>query len=107
MEVYNKVDRAETMIRRKGAVGVSALTGKNVDKLAEAIRERELAGGEVVQLEIPHGEARLLAQLHDAGVIYEQKNNEEAAVVTAWLPRELLSAYQSFTVARDRYHEAM
>ena len=104
MEVYNKVDRAETMIRRKGAVAVSALTGKNIDKLAEAIRERELAGGEVVQLEIPHGEPRLLAQLHEVGVIYEQENKDEAAAVTVWLPREMLAAYQSFTVARDQYH---
>jgi GTP-binding protein HflX len=104
MEVYNKVDRAETMIRRKGAVAVSALTGKNIDKLAEAIRERELAGGEIVQLEIPHGEPRLLAQLHEVGVIYEQENKDEAAAVTVWLPQEMLAAYQSFTVARDQYH---
>jgi GTP-binding protein HflX len=107
MEVYNKVDRAETMIRRKGAVGVSALTGKNIDKLVEAIRERELAGGEVVQLAIPHGEPRLLAQLHEVGVIHEQKNMEDATEVTAWLPREMLAAYQPFTTARDRYHRAV
>jgi len=107
MEVYNKVDRAETMIRRKGAVGVSALTGKNIDKLVEAIRDRELAGGEVVQLAIPHGEPRLLAQLHEIGVIHEQKNMEDATEVTAWLPREMLAAYQPFTTARDRYHKAV
>jgi GTP-binding protein HflX len=107
MEVYNKVDRAETMIRRKGAVGVSALTGKNIDKLVEAIRERELAGGEVVQLAIPHGEPRLLAQLHEVGVIHEQKNMEDATEVTAWLPREMLATYQPFTTSRDRYHRAV
>jgi GTPase len=107
MEVYNKVDRAETMIRRKGAVGVSALTGKNIDKLVEAIRERELAGGEVVQLEIPHGESRLLAQLHAIGVIYAHDNKEDAAAVTAWIPKEMLAAYQPFTLARDQYHKAV
>src|SRR4051794_10966187 len=90
MEVYNKVDRAETMIRRKGAVAVSALTEKNIDKLVEAIRERELAGGEVVELVVPHAESRLLAQLHEIGVIYAQKNTDEAAAVTAWIPREML-----------------
>jgi GTP-binding protein HflX len=107
MEVYNKIDRAETMVRRKGAVAVSALTGKNIEKLADAIREQELAGGEVVQLEIPHGESRLLAQLHEVGVIYEQENKDEASAVTAWLPRAMLSAYQPFTVARDQYHKAV
>ncbi|HKS24617.1 MAG TPA: GTPase HflX [Thermoanaerobaculia bacterium] len=93
MEVYNKVDRAETMIRRKGAVAVSALTGRNIDKLVDAIRERELEGGEVVELAIPHAEARLLAQLHEIGVIYEQHATDDATVVTAWVPRESLAAF--------------
>ena len=87
MEVYNKVDRAETMIRRKGAVAVSALTGRNIDKLVEAIQERELAGGEVVQLVVPHSDPRLLAQLHEVGVVYEQSVHDDATYVTAWVPR--------------------
>jgi len=87
MEVYNKVDRAETMIRRKGAVVVSALTGRNIDKLVDAIRERELAGGEVVELVIPHSDPRLLAQLHEVGVVYEQRVTDNATYVTAWVPR--------------------
>ena len=88
MEVYNKVDRAETMIRRKGAVAVSALTGRNIDKLVDAIRDRELAGGEVVELVIPHSDPRLLAQLHEVGVVYEQRVHDDATYVTAWVPRE-------------------
>jgi GTPase len=107
MEVYNKVDRAETMIRRKGAVAVSALTGRNIDKLVDAIRERELEGGEVVQLEIPHSEAKLLAQLHDVAVVYEQANRDEVTAVTAWVPRAMLSSFKAFTLARDTYHKAM
>jgi GTP-binding protein HflX len=87
MEVYNKVDRAETMIRRKGAVAVSALTGRNIDKLVDAIRDRELAGGEVVELVIPHSDPRLLAQLHEVGVVYEQRVTDNATYVTAWVPR--------------------
>ena len=92
MEVYNKVDRAETMIRRKGAVAVSALTGKNIDKLVDAIRERELAGGEVVELSIPHGDSRLLAQLHEVGVVYSQQIADDVTYVTAWLPNEFRNA---------------
>jgi GTP-binding protein HflX len=107
MEVYNKVDRAETMIRRKGAVAVSALTGRNIDKLAEAIRERELAGGEVVRLEIPHADARLLAQLHEVGVVYEQATHDEVTSVTAWIPREMMGSFRAFTEPRDEYHKAM
>jgi GTPase len=87
MEVYNKIDRAETMIRRKGAVAVSAVTGRNIDKLVDAIRERELAGGEVVQLVVPHSDPRLLAQLHEVGVVYEQTVHDDATYVTAWVPR--------------------
>src|SRR5512140_1415548 len=71
LEVYNKVDRAETMIRRKDAVGVSALTGKGIDRLVQKIVERELESGEVVELAIPHSEPRLLAQLHEIGRVFE------------------------------------
>ncbi len=96
MEVYNKVDRAETMIRRKGAVAVSALTGRNIDKLVEAIRERELAGGEVVELSIPHSESRLLAQLHEVGVVYEQSDTDDTRLVTAWIPNEMTRSFDEY-----------
>jgi GTP-binding protein HflX len=96
MEVYNKVDRAETMIRRKGAVGVSALTGRNIDKLVDAIRQRELEGGEVVQLEIPHSEPKLLAELHETAVVYEQTASDDVTAVTAWLPFEVLPRFTEY-----------
>jgi GTP-binding protein HflX len=100
MEVYNKVDRAETMIRRKGAVAVSALTGRNIDKLVDAIRERELEGGEVVELAIPHSEPRLLAQLHEIGVIYEQHTADEVTYVTAWVPRNAVVPTAGYAASR-------
>jgi len=102
MEVYNKVDRAETMIRRKGAVAVSALTGRNIDKLVDAIRERELAEGEVVELVIPHSDPRLLAQLHEVGVVYEQRVTDNATYVTAWVPRSAGVSPAGSAVSRRR-----
>ena len=44
---------------------MSALTGQGADRLLELIEERELSDGEIVQLEIPHGMARVMAKLHE------------------------------------------
>ena len=66
---------------------MSALTGADIDKLVEAIRERELAGGEMVQLAIPHGESRLLAQLHEVAEVYEQSEHGDATSSPPGCPR--------------------
>src|SRR5260370_15736132 len=68
IDVYNKEDlgaRGLVVSRsRGGQVTISALTGRGIENLVEMIRERELAGGEILQLEIPHEESRLIAKLH-------------------------------------------
>src|SRR4051795_11716654 len=56
VEVYNKADRTDAFeLRRKNAARVSALTGRNIDRLIDIIRDRELENGEVLHLTIPHG----------------------------------------------------
>jgi GTP-binding protein HflX len=106
LEVYNKIDRAETMIRRRDAVAVSALTGRNIDRLAEAIRARELEGGEVVNLAIPHGKPRVLARLHEVAEVYEQRTNDGTTVVRAWVPAEAARLFEEFR-SSDRSHKTM
>ena len=62
IEVYNKADRTDAFeLRRKNAASVSALTGRNIDRLIDIIRDRELENGEVLHLEIPHNDARVIA----------------------------------------------
>jgi GTP-binding protein HflX len=108
LEVYNKVDLAETTQhwfpepRRGNAVAVSALTGRGIDRLLEMIRERELAGGEVMQLEIPHHESRLAARLHEVAEVHEQSQGELGTLFTAWVPREFIHLFETY--AADALH---
>jgi GTP-binding protein HflX len=100
IEVYNKADRVEDAFHphRKNAVSVSALTGRGVENLIDAIRTRELAGGEMMQLAIPHGESRVAARLHELAEVYEQSENGEATLFTAWVPKGALREFAPFRV---------
>jgi len=99
VEVYNKADRADATIRRKGTVTISALDGRGIENLIELIRDRELAGGEVLRIAIPHDQPRLLAQLHESAVVYETANVDGATVVTAWVPREVAHQFEEWSAA--------
>jgi GTP-binding protein HflX len=97
IEVYNKADRTDAFeMRRKNAASVSALTGRNIDRLIDIIRERELENGEVIQLEIPHNDARVIARLHDVAQVYEQKVTDRAMLITAWIPRDALHLFEAY-----------
>jgi len=97
IEVYNKADRTDTFeMRRKNAASVSALTGRNIDRLIDIIRERELENGEVIQLEIPHNDARVIAKLHDVAQVYEQRVTDRAMLITAWIPRDARHLFEAY-----------
>ncbi|HEY2829507.1 MAG TPA: GTPase HflX, partial [Thermoanaerobaculia bacterium] len=100
VEVYNKADRVEDHFHphRKNAVSVSALTGRGVEKLSEEIRKRELEGGEMMHLAVPHGESRAAARLHELAEVYEQTDNGEATLFTAWVPKGHLREFAPFRV---------
>lgn len=104
VEVYNKADRVDEHfdIRRRNAVVVSALTGEGIDKLIEVIRDRERAGGELLTLEIPHSESRLLAKLHEVAEVGEPACREEGVEVTAWIPAAYVHLFAGFAVGRAR-----
>ncbi len=100
IEVYNKADRLEDALeaRRRNAVSMSALTGRGIDALVDAIREREVAGGELMQLQIPHDDARLSAKLHEIGEVFEQRPNGEAIHFSAWVPRQYVHLFERYAV---------
>jgi len=101
IEVYNKADRTDMFeLRRKNAASVSALTGRNIERLIDIIRERELENGEVIQLEIPHNDARVIAKLHDVAEVYEQRVTDRAMMITAWVPRDLLHLFEAYAAVR-------
>jgi GTP-binding protein HflX len=98
LEVYNKSDLLDPKFgeSRRGSVNVSALTGRGVDRLVEAIAERELRGGDVMRLRIPHDKSRVAAQLHDLAVIREQSSTGDATVFTAWVPRDAVHIFRDY-----------
>ena len=98
IEVYNKADLTEEGLRglAKNRATVSALTGHNIDRLIDIIRERELENGEVIQLEIPHNDARVIAKLHDVAQVYEQRVTDRAMILTAWIPRDALHLFEAY-----------
>jgi GTP-binding protein HflX len=102
IEVYNKADRGEHLdVRRRDAVTVSALTGRGIEKLVEAIREREMREGEVMHLDIPHGEARLLAQLFEVAEVLDKRVDDAHTHITAWVPRDAMSKFADFAAPAD------
>ena len=98
VEVYNKSDRTEELeFRRRDVVLVSALTGAGVDQLIDRIRDRELENGEVILLEIPHNDSRMVARLHEVAQVHEQRVTDDATLVTAWIPRDALHEFAPYS----------
>jgi GTP-binding protein HflX len=98
IDVYSKADRVEDHfdVRRRNSVVVSALTGQGIESLIEMIRDRERAGGELVQLEIPHAESRLIARLHEMAEVHEVRSHDEGVSVSAWIPKDALHQFEPF-----------
>ena len=82
-----------------GRASVSALTGRNIDRLIDIIRDRELENGEVLHLEIPHNDARVIARLHELAEVYEQRVTDAAMLITAWIPRDVLHQFEAYAAA--------
>ena len=104
VEVYNKADQLDDHfdMRRRNSVVVSALTGAGIDKLIDAIREREREGGKLLHLAIPHAESRLVAKLHEIAEVQEQASTDDAVLVTAWIPAGSLHLFQPYIARRSR-----
>jgi GTP-binding protein HflX len=104
IEVYNKIDQIDEhfAMRRPSSVVVSALRGEHIDRLVEMIRDRERAGGELLHLEIPHAESRLVAKLHEIAEVQEQTASDAGVVVTAWVPRDSVHLFAEFATRPRR-----
>jgi GTPase len=106
IEVYNKADRTEPAAflpdRSDRSVVVSALTGKNISQLIEIIRERELAGGRMMHLDIPLREAKLIATLHEHAQVYESSADEHSMHFTAWIPDDQIWHYGEYEAKQPR-----
>jgi len=100
IEVYNKVDRLEDDFSepdRKGSVVVSALTGAGIDGLGDVIRNRQREEGEILHLAVPHAEARVVAQVHEVGEIFEQTVTDTATIFRVWIPRDAVHFFEAYS----------
>jgi len=80
-------------------ISVSALDGRGVEGLVDVIRQRELAGGEVLELEIPHAQSRALAKLHEVAEVHEERSDDQMTRVTAWIPRNAVHQFDKFSAS--------
>jgi GTPase len=105
IDVYNKADVCGPALagrdRLKPVLTLSALTGHGIEPLVNIIRERELAGGEVLELDIPHDQSRMLAKLHDLAEVYDEHSGDQTTRVTAWIPRNAIHQFDKFSVANS------
>ena len=95
IEVFNKEDLSCGF----GGTSISALTGRGIEKLVGMIRERELAGGEVLHLEIPHEESRTIAKLHEIAEVHQQRSGDRVMQITAWVPQNAIHNFAHFSVS--------
>ena len=105
IEVLNKRDRLEdapSATNLGQRVAVSALTGAGIDELLAAIKDRELKNGDIISLEIPHNDSKVIAKLHEVAEVYEQRVTDHAMVLTAWVPRDALHLFDAYLVNARR-----
>ncbi|MCM2315463.1 MAG: GTPase HflX [Thermoanaerobaculia bacterium] len=101
IEVYNKSDLplgVEDGDLPLSAIRVSALTGEGLERLIEAICERQFAGGRLVRLDIPSSEGKLLARLHEVARIHRQTPHDGGVDLIAWIPEEQAHVFKAFEV---------
>jgi GTP-binding protein HflX len=90
LEVWNKADRLDASARTEAEramaraarppVLISALTGEGIEAMLAAMDARFGGKDEILSLEIPPGEGRLLSWLYDNTQVLEQQAGESGAV---------------------------
>ena len=105
MVVLNKIDRLDEVTRRRlrnrfpTAVHISAATGEGLDELKHDVAAFFADRLVDVKLLMPHADGSELSALYASGApITEREDGESGVLVSARLPRELLSRYDSYRV---------
>ena len=99
IEVFNKADITERPAGRRLHT-ISALTSEGIDVLLDSIRDRERESGELLRLEIPNDESRLIARLHEVGEIHDRKIHDDFTFFSVWLPHDLVHLFKPFSADR-------
>jgi GTP-binding protein HflX len=101
---FNKIDlldadaRRDLLVGRRGAVGVSAITGEGVEALLDAIEDAFAKTLEPVELLIPYGEGATLNELHEIAGQVDREDREDGVLVKARVPRSLTHRFSAWSV---------
>ncbi|WCJ58786.1 GTPase HflX [Fontisphaera persica] len=103
--VFNKIDRlpgagevAALLAEHPGAVAISALTGEGISELMEELGARLRPVRDYLELEVPHGEAAVIARLHAVAQITEKNFLPNTARFKARIPPHLRMEFSPFIV---------
>jgi GTP-binding protein HflX len=101
--VFNKTDKVVNreliltyMNRFPGSVGISALTGENVNKLVQALENTLSSWRLRSRFQIPAKETALIAEIHRVGHVLELKYHGNDALILAHVPPELSRKLESY-----------
>ena len=92
-----KEDTIHTLgLGKKNTYEVSAITGKGIDNIINAIMEAIPAREKEVCLQVPYNEAWVLSYVHDKGKVISVEYGEEAISLKAVLGNDALSKVERF-----------
>jgi GTPase len=104
LRAYNKVDlmdRAdanELVIRDPGAIAISALSGEGLDELRDRIESAFEETLRPMELLLPYSEGAMLAELHDVAGDLEREDRPEGVLVKASVPAALAHRFTDFAL---------
>lgn len=101
--VYNKVDDVENLGEilpklEEDSILISAKTGKNIDKLLEAIEKKLENRYHNVKLLVPYTRGDLLSYFHEAGEIVEKEYVESGVEIKITLNTKEYNKYEEYIV---------
>ncbi len=107
--VFNKIDRigsggqalARFLEKHPHGVPLSAKTGEGVAALLSELSTRLRPVRELVELRVPHGQAAIIARLHEVGQVVERSYTGKMARLTARIPPHFHHEFSGFIVAES------
>jgi len=103
LTVYNKTDLVDqdelaSLIRnhRPGALHISALSGKGIPELLQAISNEVLKDFIRIDALIPYTEGQLISMLHEKGKVDSTENLEKGIRVRGLVPKQIAAFFQPY-----------
>ena len=93
-------ERRQLSRRHPDAVLISAHTGEGIETLQERIEAEFARSLRDVELLIPYGEGRRLAELHEIAGDLEREETSSGVKVRARLPEPVAARYNRFALSR-------